>query len=163
MPDDSESLQRLNELQEMKVLISQLSKEKKVVKQYSDAVQEQDQLLNELSSHLMLLEQEKNILLYKLNEVQQELSSIHECKESAKSTRSQLASTLYEAQSKKLEPLQEKIDQIREKHRLPKLPSFQEEREIELAKLLEKRKQNTVIDIMTVNAGTSKKRKKQKK
>lgn len=134
-----------------------------------DAIEERDRASEQLKGHRMLLEQEKNMMLHRMHQVDLDMDSCLESQQILNETRASISLKLNKLRVEQLNPLETEIDLLRAKHQLAPLPTLEQQEQIKIQQLMEKRRlreeKADFIDIVGVSgtgsgSGTGKKKRK---
>ncbi|KAI9098090.1 hypothetical protein DFS34DRAFT_98581 [Phlyctochytrium arcticum] len=137
----SEPRRRLEELHEIRTESQRLNQTKSKVINATQRIEKHEALMSEMSSEQRKLFSEKLALVDKLRTVQSDMENIRVAQRQLRETNRAHQEELKKLRQEQYEPLKDRIDALRQRHGLGKLPNVQDEIENETSKYLQERRE----------------------
>ncbi|KND03983.1 uncharacterized protein SPPG_01431 [Spizellomyces punctatus DAOM BR117] len=138
-PND-EQVHRLEELQQIRTETHRLNRNKTQILAATQRVEKHDALMTELNSEQRKLLAEKLALVDKLKTVQKDMDEIRIAQRRLREMNAHQQAELRKLRED-YQPLKDRVDALRQKHGLAKLPNVQDEIENETARYLQERRE----------------------
>ncbi|KAI8806998.1 hypothetical protein BJ742DRAFT_814081 [Cladochytrium replicatum] len=132
---------RLQELLELRLQTKKLAHLKQSIFESSQSLERDEAILLEITAEKNHLQQEKASLIDALAKVEVDLNAMIGAETAVRQTVRESKESLRSLRNDQFEPLKDLVDSLRHNHDLPRLPSLQEEIEMEMAQYLTQRRE----------------------